>query len=197
VLVLSEALPRLFNPVSPHAPGMAIFAVFGILINGVAALQLRDHTSLNTQMVSWHLLEDVLGWIAVLLVSLVLLFWEVPVLDPLLSTAITLYILYHVVGNLKKTTALFLQAVPDGFDVTEIEKTLQAIEKVRDVHHLHVWSLDGEHHVLTAHVVLAEGASQETALDVKCAAKAALADLELAHVTLEIEYGEESCSMRN
>jgi cobalt-zinc-cadmium efflux system protein len=195
ILILFEALPRLLNPELPNAQGMMIFAVAGIVINGLAALRLRHNSSLNTRMVAWHLLEDVLGWTGVLVVSIVLLFREIPILDPLLSIVITLYVLYNVVANLKKTSILFLQAVPDEFDIEEIEETLASIKHVCDVHHTHIWSLDGEHHVLTTHLVLADKASKETAVDVKCAAKAALADLDLTHLTIEIEYGGESCSM--
>ncbi len=195
VLMLSEAIPRLLNPESPNAQGMIIFAVVGILVNGAAALRLRNDTSLNAQMVAWHLLEDVLGWVGVLIVSIVLLFRDIPILDPLLSIIITLYVLYNVAGNLKKTLALFLQAVPDKFDMKEIETALYATDAVCDVHHTHIWSLDGEHHVLTTHLVLEDDATKQTAVDVKCKAKTTLADLNLTHLTIEIEYGGESCSM--
>jgi len=195
VLMLSEALPRLLNPKPPNAQGMAIFAVIGILVNGAAALRLRDNTSWNAKMVSWHLLEDVLGWAGVLIVSVVLLFRDIPILDPLLSIVITLYVLYNVAGNLKKTLALFLQATPDDLDTKEIEAALYTIENVCDVHHTHIWSLDGTHHVLTTHLVLEGDATKEVAVDVKCAAKMALAELDLTHITIEIEYGGETCSM--
>ncbi len=98
-------------------------------------------------------------------------------------------------GNLKKTLALFLQAVPDKFDMKEIETALYATDAVCDVHHTHIWSLDGEHHVLTTHLVLEDDATKQTAVDVKCKAKTTLADLNLTHLTIEIEYGGESCSM--
>lgn len=196
LLILFEALPRLLNPQLPNAQGMMIFAVAGIVINGLAALELRHDTSLNARMVAWHLLEDVLGWAGVLLVNIVLLFRDVPILDPLLSILITLYVLYNVVANLKKTSALFLQAVPGEFDIEEIEETLESIANVRDVHHTHIWSLDGEHHVLTTHLVLNPDATKEDAMDAKCTAKAILANLDLTHITIELEYGGESCSMR-
>lgn len=195
ILVLSEAIPRLLRPESPNARGMVLFAIAGILVNGAAALRLRKNSSINAQMVAWHLLEDVLGWAGVLVVSIVLFFRDVPILDPLLSIVITLYVLTNVVGNLKKTLAVFLQAVPEAFDIQEIEAALTSIAYVCNVHHTHVWSLDGEHHVLTTHLVLDDEAGKETAVDVKCAAKAALAHLDLTHITIEIEYGGESCSM--
>ena len=197
VLILSEAVPRLLRPASPNAQGMVVFAVFGILVNGAAALRLRKNVSFNARMVSWHLLEDVLGWAAVLVVSVVLFFWEIPVLDPLLSIVITLYVLYNVIGNLRKTSAVFLQAVPAEFDIDEIESALQAIKHVCEVHHTHVWSLDGKHHVLTTPLVLEDDVTKQTAMDVKCEAKAALTDLVLTHVTIEIEYGGETCSMHS
>jgi cobalt-zinc-cadmium efflux system protein len=154
LLVLSEAIPRLLNPEHSNASGMLLFALLGIAVNGLAAFRLRQSRSMNARVVAWHLIEDVLGWVAVLIVSVALLVADIHFLDPLLSILITLYVLYNVVNNLRKTLTLFLQGVPEGLDLYELEKRLLAIPKVHSAHHIHVWSLDGENHVLTAHVVV-------------------------------------------
>lgn len=195
-LILSEAVPRLLDPQHSNAQGMVLFAIVGILVNGAAVLRLRGGQSLNTQVVAWHLLEDVLGWVAVLIVSVILLFWDIPVLDPLLSILITLYVMFNVVRNLRKTAALFLQAVPEDIDLAALEGGLLALDKVCSVHHTHIWSLDGEHHVLTAHVVVAEDATRDDILTVKQQANALAAQFRLEHTTLEIEYEEEDCRMK-
>ncbi|MCI0581028.1 MAG: cation diffusion facilitator family transporter [Chloroflexi bacterium] len=195
LFILSEAIPRLMNPEPAYAPGMALFALVGILVNGLAVLRLRGNRSLNARVVAWHLLEDVLGWAAVLVVSLILLFWNAYILDAILSILITLYVLYNVAGNLRQTLALFLQAVPENVDVEEIERQLLAIDRVRSVHHTHVWSLDGEHHVLTTHVVVDEEASKDDVLRVKGAIKTLTDALDVSHTTAEIEYQDEDCRM--
>ena len=154
LFVLAKAVPRLIKPELPKAEGMVLLSVIGIMVNGLAVLRVKGGRTLNEQVVTWHLLGDVLTWAAVLVVSIVLMFKELPVLDPLLSLLITSYVLYNVWRNLRQTLRLFLQAVPGAVDLPEIEKTLLSIDKVISVHHTHVWSLDGEHNVLTTHLVV-------------------------------------------
>jgi cobalt-zinc-cadmium efflux system protein len=195
LFVLSEAIPRLLNPEHSNAQGMLLFAIAGILVNGAAVLRLRGGKSVNTQVVTWHLLEDVLGWIAVLIVSIVLLIWDIHVLDPILSILITLYVLYNVVRNLRKTLRLFLQSVPDNVELAAIEERLQQVENVRNTHHTHIWSLDGQHHVLTTHVVVDEAASKEQMLCIKEDIRHLIHEFDITHVTVEIEFGDSNCIM--
>jgi cobalt-zinc-cadmium efflux system protein len=196
LFILSEAIPRLLNPEHSNATGMALLAVFGIIVNGLAVLRVRGSQSLNAQMIAWHLLEDVLGWIAVLIVSISLLFMDIHILDPLLSILISLYVLYNVIRNLRKTMALFLQAVPDAVNLPEVEHALLAIPQVQSAHHTHVWSLDGEHHVLTTHLVVDPDATKEDMIRIKQAAAGIAAGMSLEHATIELEF-EEDCSMNN
>jgi cobalt-zinc-cadmium efflux system protein len=195
-IVISEAIPRLTNPQPTHVPGMILFAIGGILINGLAVLRLRGGQSLNAQVVAWHLLEDVLGWVAVLVVSLILLVWEAYILDPILSILITLYVLWNVFRNLRRTSALFLQAVPENFDVGEVEEALLAMENVTSVHHTHLWSLDGEHHVLTTHIVVDPCTTRDQVLNLKREINQLTEGMHLEHTTLEIEYEDEDCRMK-
>jgi len=197
LFILSEAIPRILNPEQANAPGMIAFAVLGILVNGAAVLRLKGDNSMNAKVVAWHLLEDVLGWVAVLIVGIVLLFVDLPVLDPILSILITLYVLYNVIGNLRKTLELFLQAVPSGINVEEIEKKLLAIDNVKSTHHTHLWSLDGDHHVLTTHVVIGKNATKEELINVKLRSKKLFEDHQFEHVTIEMEFEDEDCRMRD
>ncbi|HEY88657.1 MAG TPA: cation transporter [Thermoflexia bacterium] len=194
-LVLSQAIPRLLHPEPSNAPGMALFAVGGILANGIAALRVSRGDGLNARMATWHLLEDVLGWAAVLVISVIMLFKELPILDPLLSILITLYVFYNVLGNLRQTMALFLQAVPEDVNLPQLEADLLALADIIGLHHTHIWSLDGEHHVFSTHLVLRADATKATTLAVKCQAKELIQKLDFEHITLEIDYADESCSL--
>jgi cobalt-zinc-cadmium efflux system protein len=196
LFILSEAIPRLFNPQHSNAGGMALLAVVGITVNGLAVLRMHQGQTLNAQVVTWHLLEDVLGWIAVLIVSISLMFMDIHILDPLLSILISLYVLYNVVRNLRKTIALFLQAVPEAVDLPGVEDSLLAIPQVESVHHTHIWSLDGEHHVLTTHLVVEPEATKEDLIRIKHAAAGVAAGLSLEHATIELEF-EQDCSMNS
>lgn len=194
LFVLAESIPRLLHPTMPDARGMIVFALLGIGVNGMAVLRLRGSAqSLNARSVMLHLLEDVLGWIAVLVVSVVLLFRPLPILDPILSMVITLYVLYNVVRNLRRTLSIFLQAVPENVDVEVVEGALESLDGVESVHHTHVWSLDGEHHSLTAHVVVRSNATRDEVMGIKKACKRLLGSLHFTHQTIEIEYADEEC----
>jgi cobalt-zinc-cadmium efflux system protein len=191
--VLWQAVPRLADPVMPHAPGMVALAVLGMAVNGVAAWRLAGGATLNEQMLNWHLLEDVLGWVAVLLMSLALLVVDWPILDPLLSIVFTALILFNVARNLVRTGRLFFQASPDPVLVREVAEKLRAVDHVVDLHHLHLWSLDGEHHVLTVHLDVDEPITNAMQQRIKGAVATVLAPYRFAHSTIEIEQAEESC----
>jgi cobalt-zinc-cadmium efflux system protein len=197
LFVLSEAIPRILDPQPTNAPGMIAFAVLGILVNGAAVLRLRGSAGLNARVVGWHLLEDVLGWVAVLVVSLVLFFvgdWYF--LDPLLSIAITLFVLFNAARNLRSVLRIFLQAAPEGMDMGAIDDELRQIDEVQSTHHTHLWSLDGEHNVLTTHLVVSADAPKAAIVAVKDRARQIAAGLEADHITVEVEFADEDCAMR-
>lgn len=193
--VLANAIPRLLNPESTNAPGMIAFALVGIGVNGFAALRLYRNESLNAQVAGWHLLEDVLGWVAVLIVSIILLFTDWTILDPILSILITLYILVNVIGKLRRTARLFLQATPENVSLSELTQKIRSFDSVQDLHHVHIWSLDGEHHVLSAHVVVQPDTSKRQASQLKQDLAHQLEEYDFEHITLEIEYGEDDCGL--
>ena len=193
VWVLSEAIPKLLQPEMPVVEGMLGLAILGVIVNGFAAYKLSHGKTLNEKVLNWHLLEDVLGWVAVLIVSIVLLFIDWPILDPALSIVFTLYIVFNVGKNLWSTTRLFLQAAPDKALSESLHRCLSSLDDVRSVHHLHLWSLDGEHHVLTAHLVLQRALTLEQQLNLKRIIADRLSEFELAHTTIEFEFGEEAC----
>jgi cobalt-zinc-cadmium efflux system protein len=193
--VISQAIPRVMNPEPTDAKGMILFAVLGVTVNGLAMFRLAKTTSLNARVVAWHLLEDALGWVAVLLVSIVLLFTDLYILDPILSILIAVYVLYNAIANLRQILWLFLQAVPKNVDLQELEKNILAVEQVDSLHHTHVWSLDGEEHVLTTHVVVTENTTRTEILAIKGAIQRLGEKLNFKHMTVEIEYRNEPCCM--
>lgn len=195
LLIISRAIPRILSPEGTNAQGMIFFALGGILVNGFAAFRLRGSKSLNARVAAWHLLEDVLGWMAVLVVGIVLLFTDNLYLDPVLSILIAVYILYNVIRNLRETIGLFLQAVPDHIPIPELESQILDVENVKSIHHTHIWSLDGEHHVLSTHVVVDESMPKDAVRCVKDDIKVVLRSHDFSHITLEIEYGEDDCVM--
>lgn len=195
VVILSEAIPRLWNPQMPHAPGMLGLAILGVAVNGYAMLRMRGGRSHNARMISWHLLEDVLGWVAVLIASLILMVFDWPILDPLLSIGFTLFIGFNVIRSTAQTLKLFLQSVPDDTSLAETTQALRELPSVVDVHHVHIWSLDGNHHVLTAHLELDCDITIPQLRQIKQRAAELVHNLGFAHSTLEYEFDDETCRM--
>ncbi|MBW8050409.1 MAG: cation transporter [Cytophagales bacterium] len=194
--ILSKAIPRIINPEPSYAEGMFFFALGGIIVNGLAVLRLKGGKTLNERVITWHLLEDVLGWAAILIVSIVLMFKEIYILDPILSILITLYVLYNGLKYLKKTLFVFLQGTPEQINISEIENKIITIDDVQSVHHTQTWSLDGEQHVLTTHVVIKENISQKDIIMIKEKVKSLVSHLNIQHVTLEVEYENEKCELK-
>lgn len=193
IFILVEAIPRLSNPEMPIVEGMLGLALLGVTVNGYAVYKLKAGTTLNEKVLTWHLLEDVLGWVAVLIVSIVLMFVDWPILDPLLSIAFTLFILFNVLKNLRSTLALFLQASPDKETQAKITKALLSKPEVKEIHHLHYWSLDGESHVLTAHLVLNAPYDVPKLQSLKQVISEDLRGFDLSHTTIEFEFPNEVC----
>lgn len=187
VLILSETIPRIWNPQTAHAPGMIGLAILGLLVNGLAVLQTKGGKSLSEQMVSWHLLEDVLAWGTVLIGAVIMYFFEVPFIDPLLSIGITLWVLYNVVRQLIKLVRVFLLAVPEGVDVAEVREILEKLKGVDAIEQLQIWSLDGNEHVLTTQLRVPGILSVKELTMVKATAMKALRPLGFEQVTIAWE----------
>ena len=195
IYVVYEAIQRILHPEHSDAQGMLLFAIFGIAVNGLAVWKMRKGKSLNERVVFWHMLEDVLGWVAVLIVAIVLYFKDIQYLDPALSLLITGYILWGAINRLKETLFVFLQGIPKDINMTTIENTILEVPNVESIHDIHLWSLEGEQHVFTVHIRLKDIASFDDIVDTKSSIKAALAPYNFKHLTIETELNNESCSM--
>ncbi|WP_226086828.1 cation diffusion facilitator family transporter [Mesobacillus sp. S13] len=185
--IFYEAGKRLLDPVSPHSDGMMWLAILGVLVNGFAALKLRHGEGLNSKMLSWHLLEDVLGWIAVLVVSIILQFNNIPILDPLLSIGITIYILFHVVKNLKKTLLILLESAPAGVDLDALKSKILNKPRVIDIQKMKLWSLDGKENAAMIHL-LVENMEPEESDQLRSEIRKFLETEKISDSTLELNY---------
>lgn len=197
VLVLTIAIPRLLHPAATDAYGMMWLAILGVLVNGAAALRLRKGSSMNEQVVSLHLLEDVLGWVAVLIGSIVMQYTNAPFIDPLLSILIALFILYNTFRNLKKSMRIILQGIPEEINLGDIRSRIRELESVVDVHDCHVWSMDGEYNVLTVHVVLDKDYSLTEQTRLKTTISDQLKSDHIHHTTIAFEYKDEDCELED
>ena len=188
VFVITGAMGRILNPVEINYDGMIIFAVIGAVVNFVAAFITHSGHSLNEKAVNLHMLEDVLGWLVVLVGAVVMKFTDISLLDPILSVGVALFILINAVKNLLEVLNIFLMKAPKEADVEKIKKELCEMEGVINAHHIHISSLDGIQGIATLHIV-AEGDFKE----IKHSVKHKLEHFGITHTTVELETLDEHC----
>ncbi len=195
IFILTKAIPELFNPGETNVQGMLYLAILGIVVNGAAVFKLRKGESLNEKVVSLHLLEDVLGWVAVLIGSIIMMYTDAPFIDPLLSVLISLFVLYNVYKNLRKSLLVILQGIPDEVDIEEIREKLSSFDSITDVHDCHIWSMDGEYNILTIHLRLDNNYKLSDQRDLKEKVRSELKNESIHHITIEFEEQNEKCGL--
>ncbi|QQO09156.1 cation diffusion facilitator family transporter [Breznakiella homolactica] len=195
--ILSEAIPRFFSPQETSAEGMFFLAVIGIVINGIAVLRTRKGRSINERVVSLHMLEDVLGWAAVLAGSIIMYFTGLTIIDPILSVAIACFVLFNVVKNIRQTLPILLQGTPAEIDQKRIVESLESIAGITNIHDLHIWALDEDFNILTAHVTLTMAVPMETQAELKMKIRNVLEKEGIHHATIEFESPDEVCGFEN
>ena len=188
VAVIYNAILRIINPVEINYNGMIIFAIVGVLVNLSAAYFTREGDSINQKAVNLHMLEDVLGWVVVLIGAIVMKFTNITYIDPIMSICVAVFILINAVKNLKEVVDLFLTKIPAHLRIDEIKEHVEKIDGVAGVHHIHIWSMDGQKNYATMHVVCT-GEPQK----VKHAIREELKEHGINHVTLEFENEGEDC----
>lgn len=188
IFVIYEAVKRIINPVEINYNGMIGFAIFGVIINAVATFVTREGDSLNQKSVNLHMLEDVLGWIVVLIGSILMKFTDITYIDSVLSILVAVFIFINAFRNLLQIIDLFLEKTPTNIDIDEIKEHLLEIEGVRDVHHVHVRSIDGYSNLATLHVIV-----EEYSHKIKERIKDELKEHNICHSTIELELKDEEC----
>ena len=187
ILVIIGAIKRLFNPVDVNYSGMIIFAVIGVVLNFIAAYVTKDGDSINQKSVNLHMLEDVLGWIVVLIGAIIMNFTDIKILDSIMSVGVAIFILIHSLENLKDVVDLFLEKTPKDVDIEELRNHLLKIKDVIDIHHIHVWSIDGFNNYATMHIV----SKAKDISSVKKKIREELSEHNICHAILETE--DEAC----
>ena len=188
VAVIYNAIGRIISPVGINYSGMIIFAVVGVAVNVGAAFFTREAGSMNQKAVNLHMLEDALGWIVVLVGAVVMHFTDFYIIDPIMSIGVAIFILINAVKNLKEALDLFLEKTPHGISVGEIKSHIEEIDGISEVHHIHIWSMDGQNNFATMHIVT-DGDGHK----VKELVREELKEHGISHATLELESPDEHC----
>ena len=188
VAVTYNAVVRIFNPVAIDYSGMILFAVIGTVVNLFAAMVTKDGHSLNQKAVNLHMIEDVLGWVVVLIGAFVMRFTDWAILDPIMSIGVSVFIFINAIKNLKKIENLFLEKIPSDLSIHEIKHSICKIDGVLGVHHIHIWSMDGHNNYATMHIV-----ADDEIGGIKENIRNELKKFNIVHVTLEFENKDEHC----
>ncbi len=188
-LVIYNAVLRLINPSPIKHNGVIILAIIGAVVNFAAAYFTHEGESINQKSVNLHMLEDVLGWICVLIGAIIIKFTGATFIDPLLSIAVALFILISAIKNLSSVTDIFLEKTPKGIDLFEIKEHLKEIDGIEDIHHLHIWTIDGINNYATMHIVT----DADTHI-IKEMVKDELYHHNIRHATIETESTDEHCT---
>ena len=191
ILVIYNAILRIITPQEINYNGMIIFAAVGLVVNFLAAYFTKEGDSLNQKAVNLHMLEDVLGWAVVLVGAIVMRFTDFYLLDPILSIGVSVFIFIHALGGLKEAIDLFLEKTPKGINIHHLEEHLCEVEGVCEVHHIHVWSMDGISNIATLHVVY-----DGDPIKVKEAVREELKEHHIKHSTIELEIKGEDCECK-
>ncbi len=192
-IIIIESVKRLINPEPIETKMLVYFALVGIIVNTVAAIYASKGRTRNEKIISLHLFEDVIGWVVLLIGAILMYFFNITILDSILSIGFTLYILFHVYKHLKEIVEVMMEKAPLEPTQDTIIKTLKSEPKVIDVHHLHHWSLEGEIALLTAHIVLADSITPKELVEVQKRLHDSLKTIGIMHATLEFEIGKDSC----
>lgn len=188
IFVIYEAVKRLINPQEINYNGMIIISIIGVLVNTLAAMATKEGNSLNQKSVNLHMLEDVLGWVVVLIGSILIKFTNITYIDAILSIGVALFILRHAARNIKEVLDLFLEKTPENIDIEELKHHLKEIKGIIDIHHIHIRSIDGYNNFMTLHAVVKKYDSE-----IKKQIKEELEEHGICHSTIELELENEEC----
>ena len=189
IFVILGGINRILNPVTINYNGMIIFAIFGVVINFLAAYFTKEGESINQKAVNLHMLEDVLGWVVVLIGSILMKFTNITLVDSIMSIGIAIFILINAFKNLKDILDLFLEKTPKDISIEEIKNHLLEMKEILDVHHIHIWSMDGVTNYSTMHIVTEESNAKE----LKKKIRKEMNELGISHTTIEIEDKNDNC----
>ena len=192
IFVIIESIKRIINPVQSNYDGMLLFAIFGVIVNLIASLVTRDGESLNQKSVNLHMFEDVLGWVVVLIGTIIMKFTNITYIDPLMSILVASFIFVCAVRNLKEILDLFLEKTPKNIDVDELERHISEVRGVKSIHHLHIWSMDSINNYATLHIV----SNSKDSASLKNKIRDEFLEYNINHVTIEIEDENEHCDYK-
>ena len=187
ILVILENITKLFNPQPVNDEGILWLGIIAVSINLLASLVVRKGKTKNESILSLHFLEDTLGWLAVILMAIILKFTDWYILDPLLSLVISIFILTKAIPRFWSALKIFLDAVPEGVETGDLEKDLEALINVKSVNQLSIWSMDGLENNAIIHLCLEDW---EQMMETKNQVRQLLEERGIQNITIEVDASQ-------
>lgn len=189
-VIVIDSIPVVFNPQPVNHQGVFWVAIAAIAINGLSVWLMSRGQSANEKLINIHLLEDLVGWIAVLIMSIILNFTDWYFLDPILSIVIAGWILIVTLPEFIRISKLFLQAVPDQVDVAQVRENIQQLDHVQVISHFHIWSTDGQQHMMSV-TITTDAESCIAQEELKQDIRKIVFEYDISHITIELLYDPE------
>ena len=187
VLVILENIAKIFHPQPVNDEGILWLGIIAITINILSSLVVGKGKTKNESILTLHFLEDTLGWVAVILMAIVLRFTDWYILDPLLSLVISFFILSKVFPRFWSTLKIFLDAVPEGVETGDLEKDLETLTNVKSVNQLSIWSMDGLENNAIIHICIKDW---EKIMETKEAVRQFLEERGVQNITIEVDSSQ-------
>ena len=189
VLVILENITKIAHPQPVNENGILWLGIIAVAINVLASIVVRKGKTKNESILSLHFLEDTLGWLAVILMAIILKFTDWYILDPLLSLVISIFILTKAIPRFWSALKIFLDAVPEGVDIKKVKNDLEQLDNVASVNQLNLWTMDGLENNAIIHVCLKRIEDMEAS---KTAIRHYLKDIGFHNITIEVDSDQAS-----
>ena len=187
VLVILENVTKIVHPQPVNEKGILWLGILAVSINVLASLVVRKGKTKNESILSLHFLEDTLGWLAVILMAIILRFTDWYILDPLLSLVISIFILTKAIPRFWSALKIFLDAVPEGVETSDLEKDLEVLTNVKSVNQLSIWSMDGLENNAIIHICIKDW---EKIMETKEAVRQFLEERGVQNITIEVDSSQ-------
>jgi len=190
-VIIIESIKRFIFPVNVEWKVMLIIATLGLISNIIVffILHSKCESNINIKSAVLHVIGDILGSVAAILASIIIMFTGWQIVDPILSVFVSVIILSSGYKILKNSCHILLEGTPEGVSAEEVKSEIVSkLPEVIDVHHIHAWSLSDNYFILTMHAKIKQNGQHTNILyEIK---KILLNRFEIAHSTVEIEYDE-------
>lgn len=184
IFVTLENIPKLINPEPVNYNGMLILGIIAIIVNFIASYVVSRGQTKNEAILSLHFLEDILGWLAIIIVSIILRFTNWYFLDPLLSLIISIFILSRALPQFWSNLKIFLDAVPDDICLNTLKNELAQLDNIKAINQFNIWSMDGIENNATLHLCVE---NMQLVEDTKHEIRHVLEHHQIHNVTIEID----------